>query len=174
MHGNGQKMKYTSLLNEYRAGVEKVKSKLAGLAPEAISFRPKRKDGWSIKDHIIHMVDSDTNGFIRIKSIIAQPCSECFVMDEDRWTENIRRKNEDINSYVELFGIIRRIVYDLLKDEPEESWTRDYFIRDYKGEKKQFTIEKTIELYVNHVRMHLEYIEKNIEEFNTAIRNGLK
>jgi hypothetical protein len=165
-------MKYTELLNEYKSGVELVENKIKGLSKEALNYRPVRKDGWTIKEHIIHMVDSETNGFIRIKSIIAQPGSETYVMDEDRWTANIRRKNEDMNKYLELFGSIRSIVYDLLADEPEENWIRDFFIRDYSGEQKKITILQAVQLYVNHAKGHMEYIDTNLEEFRGKITPG--
>lgn len=55
-------------------------------------------------------------------------------MDEDLWTKNLTRKNEDLKKYLYLFELIRNIVNDLVKDEPDVNWTKDYFIRKYKGE----------------------------------------
>lgn len=157
-------MKYKKMLDEYLAGVDRLNDKLKNVSETMFHFKSKRKDSWTIKEHIIHLVDSETNGFIRCKSIIAQPNSECYVMDEDNWTKNISRKNEDVKKYIQLFEIIRNIVYDLLIDEPEENWNKNYFIRDYKGERKNVTIEKCIELYNNHLNFHIDYIDKIIEE----------
>ncbi len=160
-------MKYKKMLDEYLAGVDRLNEKLKNLSETMFHFKSKRKDSWTIKEHIIHLVDSETNGFIRCKSIIAQPNSECYVMDEDNWTKNISRKNEDVNKYIQLFGIIRHIIYDLLIDEPEENWNKNYFIRDYKGERKNVTIEKCIELYNDHLNFHIDYIDRILEEMNT-------
>ncbi len=159
-------MKYSALLDEYLSYADAVKKRIDGLTAREMNYKPKREGGWTIKEHLIHMADSETNGFIRIKSIIAQPGSECYVMDEDRWTENIRRKNEDVNKYIGLFGSIRRIVYDLLADEPEENWTKDYIVRSYMGETRKLTLLDTLQLYVNHARMHMEYIDLNLREYN--------
>ncbi|MBP7737644.1 MAG: DinB family protein [Spirochaetes bacterium] len=157
-------MKYQQLLNTYAGGVEALDSKLRGLTGREYDYRPHRDDAWTIKEHIIHLVDSEVNGFIRCKSIIAQPGSECYVMDEDVWTKNIRRKDEDIYKYIRLFGLVRTIVCDLVKDEPEENWRGDYFIRKYKGETVQVTLEKCIEIYCNHLQFHLEYIDAILAE----------
>ncbi len=157
-------MKYKKMLDEYISGIDRLNNRMKNLPETLFDFRPNRKDAWTIKEHIIHLVDSETNGFIRCKSIIAQPNSECYVMDEESWTKNLSRKNEDVHKYIELFKIIRNIVYDLLIDEPEENWNSNYFIRDYKGERKNITIEKCIELYNNHLHFHIEYIDNIIEE----------
>ena len=157
-------MKYKKMLDEYLAGVDRLNDKLKNVSETMFHFKSKRKDSWTIKEHIIHLVDSETNGFIRCKSIIAQPNSECYVMDEDNWTKNISRKNEDVNKYIQLFGIIRSIVYDLLIDEPEENWNKNYFIRNYKGKREQITIERCVKFYNAHFNFHIDYIDKNIEE----------
>jgi len=157
-------MKYQQLLDTYMGGVEALNMKLKDLTGREYDYRPQRDDAWTIKEHIIHLVDSEVNGFIRCKSIIAQPGSECYVMDEDAWTKNIRRKDEDVHKYIRLYGLVRTIVYDLVKDEPEENWSGDYFIRKYKGETVQVTLEKCIEIYCNHLRFHLEYIDAILAE----------
>ncbi|MBN2028901.1 DinB family protein [bacterium] len=160
-------MKYKKMLDEYIAGVDRLNRKVKNLSDAMMNYQPEWKESWTIKEHIIHLVDSETNGFIRCKSIIAQPNSECYVMDEDNWTKNLSRKNEDVNKYIQLFGIIRNIVYDLLIDEPEENWNKNFFIRDYRGERKNITLKKCIELYNDHLDFHIDYIDRIIEEMDT-------
>jgi len=153
-------MKYSNILENYILGIDNLNLKIKDLSEKDLNFRPNRIDSWSIKEHIIHLVDSEVNGFIRCKSIIAQPNTECYVMDEDLWTKNLKRKDEDVKKYLQLFTLIREIVYDLIKDEPDENWTKNYFLRKYKGELKQITYEKFFEIYINHLIFHLEYIDK--------------
>jgi hypothetical protein len=153
-------MKYSELLDEYLCGIKVLNEKIKGLSIENLNYRPDRPDAWTIKEHIIHLVDCEVNGFIRCKSIIAQPFTECYVMDEDKWTKNLTRKNEDIQRYIQLFSLIRNIVFDLVKDEPEENWSKDYFTRTYKGETKMITIEDCITIYCKHILFHIEYIDR--------------
>ncbi len=158
-------MNYKELLDEYVQGVELLFSKVSTLPDDQLLFRPAIEDAWTIKEHVIHLVDSEMNGFIRCKSIIAQPFSNCFVMDEDKWTINIRRKNEDLKKYLSVFRLIREMTHDLLKDEEDVNWNKDFFVREYKGEVKQITIEKCIELYRNHLHFHIGYIDRNLKEY---------
>jgi hypothetical protein len=153
-------MKYSKLLEEYISGVALLNSKISDLSEDSCNYRPDWQGAWTIKEHIIHLVDSEVNGFIRCKSIIAQPNTECYVMDEDLWTKNLTGKNEDTQKYIQLFGLIRNIVFDLVKDEPEENWSKDCFIRKYKGESTKITLEKCLEIYRNHLLFHIEYIDR--------------
>jgi hypothetical protein len=147
------------LLDKYESGAAGLDERLRDVSEEEFTYRPKRPDAWTIKEHVIHLVDSETNGFIRCKSIIAQPFTECYVMDEELWTKNLMRKNEDVQKYLRLFSLIRSIVSDLVRDEPEENWAKDYFIRTYKGERKKITIEECIGIYCRHLDFHIEYID---------------
>jgi hypothetical protein len=165
-------MKYQPLLETYLAGVYDLNG-VMGLIPEKdLNVRPARENAWTIKEHVIHLVDSEVNGFIRAKSIIAQPNATAFVMEEEGWTKNLARKNEDLKKYLLLFGVVRSLVVDLFQDEPEENWTKDGYLRTYKGETKKVTLEKYFEMYISHVAFHLEYINKVKNEIdnNTAGR----
>ena len=158
-----------SLLETYRDGAGRLLARVRSLPEGVIDFRPALEDAWTVREHIIHLVDSEINAFIRIKSIIAQPGSSCYVMDEDAWTRNIRRKNEDLDKYIAAFGLMRGMVYDLLVDEDVANWDRDYFTRDYNNEVARITIRKALELYVRHCAAHLEYIDRNVREFNRTV-----
>jgi hypothetical protein len=159
-------MNKKQLLDNYIDGVALLAEKVKGLSDDLLNFRPDIEDAWTIKELVIHIVDSELNGFIRCKSIIAQPFSTCYVMDEELWTKNIRRKNEDVKKYLAVFKLVREMMYDLLIDEDEANWDKDYFIRPYKDETKQITIIKLLELYTNHVVNHIKLIDRNIDAYD--------
>jgi len=158
-------MNKKQLLNLYLEGIDLLISKIIPLPEKLLKFMPEIEDAWTIKEHVIHITDSEINGFIRCKSIIAQPGSNCFVMNEETWTKNIRRKNEDINKYLSVFRLIRELTYDLLVDEDEANWDRDYYIRNYHNETVNYTIEKCIDMYTNHLYNHIKFIDRNIGLF---------
>jgi len=163
-------MDHRQLLDEYRRGKDLLAAKMKQVDAEMLDFRPDVHGAWTIKEHLIHLADSEINGFLRLKSIIAQPYTSCYVMDEETWTQNLRRKNEDLGKYLTLYALIKDLVYDLLVDEDGANWSRDYFIRDYKGERSEVTIEKALRIYIDHLRAHLEYIDRNIAEYAQAGR----
>lgn len=148
------------LLETYKNGVSIINNLIAGIDESLLDKMPEHADDWTIKEHIIHLVDSEINAFIRLKSIIAQPASECYVMNEENWTKNIRRKNEDMNKYLKLFGGIRELAYDFIKEEDERSREENYYIRTINGKAEKVTINKWLQIYNNHLSAHVEYIEK--------------
>lgn len=158
-------MEPQKLLKKYCRGSELLRAKMAEIDDAMLNYRPDIEDAWTIKEHAIHVVDSEINGFLRLKSIIAQPGTHCYVMDEDTWTKNIRRKNEDVSKYLAVYALIKEMVYDLLVDEDAGNWNRDYFIRDYQGERSEVTIAKCLQIYIDHLRAHLEYIDRNMAAY---------
>jgi hypothetical protein len=112
------------------------------------------------------LADSELNGFIRLKSIIAQPGSDCYVMDEDAWTRNIKNNNEDVYKYMELFKIIRELAYEFINSVDIKNWNNQYFIRTYKGQETQITIEKWLEVYNEHFSVHLDYLDKIKKDYD--------
>jgi hypothetical protein len=161
-------MNKLQMIEAYGSGPARLYEKLKDITDEVLNFRPDLPDAWTIREHLIHLVDSEINGFVRLKAIIAQPGSSCFVMDENNWTKNLRRKNEDMQKYLALFKLLREMAHDLLVDEDEDNWNRDYVIREREGSAVQITIEKWVEIYTNHVNAHLDFIDRNIREFNKA------
>lgn len=156
------------LAENYKNGSIRLDHLIVGLTSERFDFIPAHDDAWSIKEHIIHIVDSEVNGFVRLKSIIAQPGSHCYVMEEDGWTRNLRRKNENVHAYLDLFKLIRKMALDFILEEPEATWNDQYFIRTYKGQIVQVTIEKWLELYTKHLDFHVEYIMKIVDEIQSV------
>lgn len=148
------------LLVTYKNGVSIVNNLIANIDESLLDKMPEHADDWTIKEHIIHLVDSEINAFIRLKSIIAQPSSECYVMNEEEWTKNIRRKNEDMNKYLKLFGLIRELAYDFIIDEDERTREDNYYIKTINGKAEKITINKWLQIYTKHLNFHVDYIEK--------------
>jgi hypothetical protein len=94
--------------------------------------------------------------------VIGQPGSNVFVIDEDAWTPRISFVRESVPDYVELFCLLRKIMAGFLNLVPVDLFDGPVFYREYKGEKKGFTIKDSLEMYTNHVAAHLEYMDKII------------
>jgi len=150
------------LLDLYVQGPSVLEARVVGLPANVLEFRPHYPDAWTIREHVIHLADSETNNFIRLKSIIAQPGSVGFVIDEKTWTSNIVHKREDVWKYLRLFRLVREIVGELVSDEIGAN--QSFFLRTYMGETCQITMREGLEVYARHVGFHLEYIDRILRE----------
>ncbi len=159
-------MNKKKMLEDYAAGAGQI-SDLSGKIPEAmLDYIPLLPDAWSIRQHLIHLVDSDINNFIRIKSCLAQPFSDCYVIQEEDWVKNLGNAREDVAKYVRVFALLRQILFELLENIPERQFSERYYVREYQNEKNNITLSEALEMYTNHVQIHIDYIERNIAEYN--------
>jgi hypothetical protein len=155
-------MKHDDLLQEYLNGIKLLDNIVSNLSKDQILFIPLFDNAWSIQEHVIHIVESEINNFIRWRSILAQPNSKCFVIEEDNWNKNLNYQQEDICKYLNIFKLLRTLTYDYLKTVEESKWNQNYFIHEYHGDINKITLEQNIEIYAKHVYSHIEYIERNI------------
>jgi len=166
-------MMHMNLLNEYINGYNLINNKIKNISKNLLLFKPDIKNSWSIKEHIIHVVDSEINNFIRWKSILAQPFSTCFVIEEETWTKNLNYEKENLKKYLLIFKLLRELTFEYLKDINEKEWGKNYFIHNFKNKKNKINLKCTIEIYTNHVYDHLKFIDRNINEYNKFIKNSI-
>ncbi len=162
-------MKYLELLNEYLNGYNLLENKINKLTSEILIYKPDIKDAWSIKEHIIHIADSEINNFIRWKSILAQPFSKCFVIEESAWTKKLDYEREDLKKYLLIFKLLRELTYEYLKNVDDEEWEKDYFIHEYKNQINKITLKRSMKIYTTHIYDHLKYIDRNINEYKKNV-----
>jgi hypothetical protein len=158
-------MDIPSLLDDFEAGVSRLTEVLREIPETAYDFMPVKADDWSIRQHVIHVADCETNNFIRIKSCIAQPYSEVYVIRELDWTKNLENRHENIQDYLALFALERRILTAFLKTVPEGDFDSKYFIRDYEHEVKKISLAEAVKMYADHIQFHIEYINRIYSEF---------
>jgi hypothetical protein len=150
-------MKYETLLESFRNGPTELQREVRGISDELAEYRPF-DSAWTIKEHVVHVTDTDINNFIRWKSIFAQPRSRAYAINEDMWVKNMKHTNADMNKYLTVLKLIREISYDYLIEVDEKEWNDEYFIL---GDSGMVTLEKCITIYANHVPSHVEYIRRN-------------
>jgi hypothetical protein len=158
-------MNKVKLLENYVESANEVVTKVEKLADEILEYKPNVQDAWSIKEHIIHLVDWDINGYIWIKSIIAQPKSTCLKLDGDTWMKNILGKNHDMHKYLLVFKTLREMIFDVLIEEPDEKMNGDFMLLPINGENVKLTIKECLESFINHPKYHNNYIDRNIFEY---------
>lgn len=158
-------MTKNELLDSYKSGIKQI-VKIAAEIPEGVmDFTPPGENAWTIRQHLIHIADSDINHFTRIKSCIAQPGSNVYVIDEENWVKNLNNRKEDVSKYIRTFTLIRELIYEFLNDLDEKQFHDNFFIRKYNGKTEKISLFEAVEIYAEHIPMHVEYIENIIQSF---------
>jgi hypothetical protein len=150
-------MKYEALLTDFLNGPKELEKEVEGIERDLADYRPF-EGAWTIREHVVHVTDSDINNFIRWKSIIAQPRSNAYVIDEEAWVKNMKHATANMDKYLKVLKLLREISYDYLIGVEEKEWNSEYFVHSTSG---MVTLEKCITIYANHIPFHIEHIRRN-------------
>lgn len=108
------------ILTFYEAAPERLRQALEGLKERDLDlFRAPEK--WSIRQIVLHMVDSDATSLALVKFALAEPGRKFNAnpYDPDVWAEELGYANRRITAEVALFEAIRGHIAGLLRHLPD-------------------------------------------------------
>lgn len=145
-----------TLIARFEAGAAAFDDVLA-LSPELLTYRPTA-DAWTIHEHVVHFVDSEIATFHRYRKAIAEPGGPVVGYDEDLWTPALNYHAVSLADALALLKLLRRIASAHLRTLVDRDWTAFSFTHSTKG---SVHLEEWIVSYIDHVRFHREYIDRN-------------
>jgi hypothetical protein len=145
------------LIEEYGRGARMLADALDDLPKEMLDFRPE-PDAWSVHEIIVHLADSEVNGYIRCRRLIAEPSSVVMAYDQDLWAHRLAYQERDIYAATELFRWLRVSTYELLRSLSSEIWTTAIVHHPERG---MMTLDDWLMTYVAHVRTHITQMLRN-------------
>lgn len=144
----------------YLEGYHKLKACLDELPSEMWDFKPA-PDKWSVREIIIHIMDSEINAYVRCRKIIAESSSTITAYDQDKWAQTLNYKDMNIDIAVEVFKFLRMITHDLLISLPDEVW-ENYVIHPQTGNMK---LTEWLKIYIVHITKHCSQMRRNYDEW---------
>jgi len=136
---------------------------LLDLPEEILNFRPS-PDRWTIQEHLIHCLDVDVANFTRYRVGIIHPGSDIIGMDDD-WTTALQYGIIKPEEAVQTMKLIRKMTHRHLSNLVEDDWTlysihyKKYGVLDF---------ETFIPVFYKHPKAHREYMDKLLDEYQTA------
>ncbi|HEY4691505.1 MAG TPA: DinB family protein [Anaerolineae bacterium] len=109
-------------------------------------------DPWSIHDIVVHIADSETNSYIRCRTLVAEPGKRVMAYDENAWAKALRYGDQSTDDALELFKYLRRASYNLIKTLPESAWSNTI---DH-PENGIMTMDDWLRVYERHIPDHIE------------------
>ena len=150
-------------LDSYGNGYAQLTQALDKFPKEMWHFRDEH-GCWSIHEHIVHITDSEANSYIRCRRLVAEPGKELMAYDENTWASTLDYHAVDTEGTVELFRVLRRQSYGLVKDLPEAVWSNAC----YHPENGNMTLDDWLDVYERHVAEHVSYMQENHEAWLAA------
>ena len=143
-------------IESYSKAYDKLVEAIKEIPREMWHYKPA-PNKWSIHEIIIHIADSEANSFCRAKKFIAEPGSTVMAYDQDAWAIKLDYSNQNTEDALELFKLLRRITYNVIKDLPDEIWN-NHIMHPENG---RMTMDDWLVVYDNHIPIHINQMKRN-------------
>ena len=114
---------------------------------------------WSIREHLVHITDSEVNSYIRCRRFVAEPGLPLMAYDENAWGAALVYTEQDPRQSMELFRLLRNQTHKLIKTLPEKAWANVC----YHPENGDMTMDDWLAVYEAHIPEHLSYMKDNYD-----------
>jgi len=155
-------MDINKILDDYKSGYNELQNALREYPLDMWDYKPAQ-DKWCIKEIIMHITDSEINGYLRFRKTIAENGSEITTYDQDAWADKLHYSSRSVDSNMELFRLLRVLNYSILISIPGETWN-NYIMHPERG---NVTLKEHIKIYADHVHVHINQMKKVYEEWKT-------
>lgn len=153
-------MNKEELLESYLKGYDELAATIRNASGEMLYFKPA-ENKWSAAEVIVHLSDSECNGSIRFRKAIAESGSPIDLFNHDAWAKLIGYQNQDIVTSLALIKILRMNNFKVLSGLKDDIW-ENFVIHPEKG---KITLMNLLNIYVEHLHIHIRQIERNFKAF---------
>lgn len=117
---------------------------------------PEAPGKWSIRDVVQHLADSELNGSIRFRMVLAQDRPPLIGYDQDLWSERLHYSESNIDEALAEFTTLRRSNIRLFERTNDTDRAR-VGVHSERGEE---SLGHMMKLYAAHDLVHLRQIER--------------
>lgn len=142
-----------NLIQQYAAGIKKLRPAIAGLNPDDLLAKPG-PGAWSIQELLIHVVDSDLVAIDRMKRVIAEDNPPLVAFDENRWVERLFPNDQSLDDAITMFEVGRRQMVRIFEKLPDEAFQRT----GVHNERGPLTLEQIVQGFAEHLEHHLKFL----------------
>ncbi len=141
----------------YAQGPAHLRECLVACPEEALDYRPA-PGKWTVREVVFHLAEAELQGYLRARTIMAQPRSPIPAYDQDAWASSLD-PTHPLEEALELFRLLREILARQLRGLPESAWSQ-WVLHPERGE---VSLERWLEIYEKHLGDHLAQIARNLE-----------
>lgn len=134
-------------------GPQLIREAIAGLDPGSLN-RPGL-EGWSIRDVVIHMADTELVASVRFRSILTEDNPPLPGFDEKLWKKKLNYLFRDPDGALSLFQQARYANAELLREGAREIWVRTGVHR----ERGVITVADLLGIRADHDDEHVAQID---------------
>jgi hypothetical protein len=141
------------LLERFRRGAELIASVTTGAAGPELDFSPG-EGKWTVRQIVCHLADAECVATMRLRQTIAEDNPTLTAWDQDAWATKLDYSKKKISVGLETFRKIRSDNFELIKDLPEEAFSR----KATHSERGEMTLLDIVRIYAEHPESHAKQI----------------
>lgn len=145
----------SELIDLYRRGPDLLAAALAPIPQEARGFEPGGSR-WSIHRIVIHIVDADLAGFMRLRKPVAEPGATVSGYSQEAWAAKLHPESIATEAALELLRAYRSYNLAYLAALSEAEWSGTVL----HPERGEITLEAVLAMYARHPGLHIDHIER--------------
>src|SRR5437763_10922977 len=140
-----------ALIQQYTLGHGVVVEALAGITPAELDAR---HDGWSPREVVHHLADSEMTSAIRLRRLLAEDHPLIGGYDEATFARVLGYAERPIDAALDAFSAARRTTAEILARMTDADWARE----GTHSESGRYTAEDWLQIYAAHGHDHADQI----------------
>lgn len=142
------------LVARYRSGYDEVVAALTGIAAEELDRADA--DGWTARQVVHHLADSEWTSALRVRKLLAEPVPVLWAYPEEVWAKALFYDRRPIETSLEALKLARETTLSILAHLSEADWQRE----GWHTESGRYTVERWLEIYAAHAYEHAAQIRR--------------
>jgi hypothetical protein len=110
-----------TLIAQYAAGAAAVQQALDGLVDAELEAR-EGPDEWSVRQIVHHLGDSEMDGAVRLRMLVAEPRPLLVGWDQERWAQVLASPARPIAASLDALAAARAATLPLLASLTDDQW----------------------------------------------------
>ena len=149
-------MALTEYAARYQESTQHLLDLIASLKSEDLDKR--NHEGWTPRQVIHHVADSEAQSYARIRRLIAEPGTSIQGYDEGIWAENqtLGYRSESVDTSIAVFRAVRESSYQLLLRMDESQLSN----KGMHTESGEYSVMDWLNSYINHPVDHANQIRE--------------
>ena len=145
--------------DNYRKSTDEFLKLIKEIKPEQLDKADHA--GWTPRQVIHHLADSEAQSYARLRRLIAEPGSTIQGYDENKWAENktLGYKELDVEASIAVFKAVRNASYELLKRVTENELENS----GIHTESGKYSVRDWIRTYSKHPLDHANQINEQLK-----------
>jgi hypothetical protein len=140
-----------ALVQQYTQGHSVVIEALAGISEAELDTR---HDGWTAREVVHHLADSEMTSAIRLRRLLAEDRPTIGGYDQEAFARVLRYTERPIEAALDAFSAARRTTAEILARMTDADWARE----GTHTESGRYTAEDWLQIYAAHGHEHAAQI----------------